>query len=86
MEIGREKTRTLWRFNNSLLQLEDFKVKIKTSIENYLEINIIGETNPVIIWEGFKAVIRGEIISFSSWKKTERETEVRNLELKIKTL
>lgn len=72
IEIGREKSRTLWRLNNSLLQLEDFKIKIRKVIEDYLEINDTGETNPVIIWEGLKAIIQGEIICFSSWNKKER--------------
>ena len=42
----------LWRLSNSLLQLEGFKIKIKTVIEDYLEINDTGETNSVISGPG----------------------------------
>lgn len=86
IEIGRGKCRMLWRLNNSLLLLKDFKTKIKTVIEEYVEINDTGEINALIIWEGLKAVTRGEIICFSSRKKKEREKKVENLELKIKDL
>uniref|UniRef100_A0A8C6U322 Endonuclease/exonuclease/phosphatase domain-containing protein n=1 Tax=Neogobius melanostomus TaxID=47308 RepID=A0A8C6U322_9GOBI len=84
--LDEEKGQTLWRFNNSLLQTEDFQLKINSAIKEYLEFNDIDEINPVILWEGLKTVIRGEIICFSSRKKKERLKQINYLEGKINKL
>ena len=81
-----EKGQKTWRLNNSLLQIDDFKTKIKLALKNYLEINDTGEVDPLILWEGMKVVLRGEIISFASYKKKEREKRTKELEQSIKTL
>ncbi len=66
LKLDLEVGHTLWRLNNSLLQMEDFKIKIRSTIKNYLETNDTEEVEPVTLWEGTKAVLRGEIISFAS--------------------
>ena len=85
LNLDLESGQKTWRLNNSLLQIDDFKTKIKSAIKNYLEINDTGEVDPIILWEGMKAVLRGEIISFASYKKKEREKRTKELERSIKT-
>lgn len=58
LEVGH----TLGRLNNSLLQMEDFKIKTRSTIKNYLEINDTEQVEPVTLWKGAKALLRGEII------------------------
>ena len=82
LEVGQ----TLWRLNNSLLQMEDFKTKIRSIFKNYLEINDTEDIEPVTLWEGAKAVLRGEIISFASYKKREREKGIKEIEQSIRIL
>lgn len=51
-----------------------------------MKFNDTEEVNSVILWEGAKAVLRGEIIRYSSAKKRQREQIKTELELEIKTL
>lgn len=80
-----EKGQKTWRLNNSLLQIDDFKTKIKSALKSYLEINDTRKVDPLILWEGMKVVLRGEIISFASFTKKEREKRTKELEQLIKT-
>lgn len=66
--LENENGRTLWRLNNSLLQDDFLKDKIKQIIEVYFQNNDKKDITPVILWEAAKVIIRGELISLTSWK------------------
>lgn len=71
--ITRHKPIPRWRFNTSLLQDQDFDSYFKREWACFLEINDSPETSPSLLWETGKAVLRGKIISYSVYKKKERE-------------
>ena len=87
--LSDKKRNTLWRLNVGLLNSEPVINQIKTDIENYLTENDNGETNPTIVWDALKAVIRGKLIAISSQiKKAKLErykqllSDLRKLEQK----
>lgn len=53
---------TLWRLNVGILNNKLVVARIKTEIQRYLEENDNGETDPAILWDALKAVIRGKLI------------------------
>lgn len=86
LKLDLEAGHTLWSLNNSLLQMEDFRIKIRSIIKNYLGISDTEEVEPITLWEGAKAVLRGEIIYFASYKKREREKRIKEIEQSIRIL
>lgn len=60
LRSGKENNAGIWRFNNSLLSENELKTKL---IHKYIMYNDTEEINVVILWEGSKVVLRGEIIS-----------------------
>ena len=79
VNLGIEKSSTIWRLNNSLLNDTNIKNKIREVIKQYIEINDNGEVSPIMVWEGAKAVIRGEIIMLASVKVKEKERGKKEL-------
>lgn len=77
------KTSIIWRFNNSLLEDSNFITLIRQEWAFFLEMNDSPDTSPSLLWETGKAVIRGKIISYSSYQQQELENI---LEQKIKFL
>ncbi len=59
----------MWKLNSSLFNDSGFKEQIKEEISAYLEFNDNGEVSPPILWDTLKAVLRGKIITISSYKK-----------------
>ena len=60
------------------------KEQIKKEIGLYLEFNDNGEVS--MLWDALKAVLRGEIIALSSYKKKKRNKEQEDLQNKLKEL
>ena len=62
------KVRTsLWRLNSNILNNTGIKDKLKHEIKLYLDQNDNEEVTPPILWDALKAVIRGRIISITSY-------------------
>lgn len=69
---GRPPTK-FWRFNSHLLSEPKFKDFVASQIQLFFEINDTQDTSTDILWESFKAYLRGQIISFiSGFRKSER--------------
>lgn len=62
---------SLWSLNRSLLYSEDFCLKINEEIRAFFEENNTAELQDAIIWDAFKATLRGKFISQASFKKKE---------------
>ena len=73
------------RKRRRLLNDLDFDNCIKRKWAYFLEINDTPEIAPSLLWEIGKAVLRGQIISYSHKKKKEQQEE-RSLEKKVKEL
>ena len=75
-----------WKLNSSLLNDSSFKARIKSEISLFLEFNDTGEVSPPMLWDTLKAVLRGQIIAISSFKKKNRNKKLEDLKNKLKEL
>ena len=68
---------TIWRLNVGILNNKSVVEQIRADIRMYLEENNNGETDPVILWDALKAVIRGKLIAITSNLKRERTKQYK---------
>lgn len=76
---------TLWRLNIGILNNEAIINQIQTEIENYLQDNDNGETDPIMLWDALKAVLRGKLIAITSSLKKARMAYYQYLLTELKT-
>lgn len=74
-----------WRFRTYMLKDPDFIQYMSTQIQIFLEANV-NSASDSIIWEALKAFMRGQIISFGSYKSKEKRTVLAELEKEIRSL
>uniref|UniRef100_A0A3B5MBT9 exodeoxyribonuclease III n=1 Tax=Xiphophorus couchianus TaxID=32473 RepID=A0A3B5MBT9_9TELE len=75
-----------WRLNRLLLLNEDFTKLLEEQTDFFLELNDNSNTDPRLVWDAYKAYMRGIIISYSSRKRKEQLAEQNKIENKIKKL
>ena len=85
-----------WKFNNSLLSDTEYIQIVKNCVlETITQYKTDGNDdiehatysiNDQLLWEIMKVMIRGKTISYSSFKKKERDKEEKQLEEKLKKL
>lgn len=74
-----------WRFQARWLQDQAFVDTIGSKISSFFALNT-DETSACTRWEAFKAFIRGEVISYTSYKTKHYKMEMESLENQIKIL
>ena len=93
--FNQSRGRGTWKFNNSLLQDDDFIKRVKSDINSVVqeyecdsqvdldnsekEFHISGQ----LLWEMIKMKIRGSAISVSSFKKKQRDKQEKELQDKL---
>uniref|UniRef100_A0A3B1J8B1 Reverse transcriptase domain-containing protein n=1 Tax=Astyanax mexicanus TaxID=7994 RepID=A0A3B1J8B1_ASTMX len=80
-----QRNRT-WRLNSSVLNNPQFINQMKQEIKMFLEENDNGEVGPEFVWDTLKAVFRGKMISYCSFKKKIRQSKLAELNAKLKEL
>lgn len=60
---------TLWKLNSSILCSPQIKEAQEEEIQAYLELNYMGEMEPPVLWDAFKALMRGKIIACTAHLK-----------------
>ena len=75
-----------WRLNESLLQNPEVRDDVSKEMIAYFQINDIPESDPGMIWEAHKAVIRGILIKHGAILKKKREKQTKELLDEIQTL
>lgn len=80
------KSSSRWCFNTSLLSNPEFDKLIRNEWASFLEINYSPKSSPSLLWETGKAVLRGIIISFSTYNKRKEQEEETKLEQKMMQL
>ncbi len=75
----------LWRFPTYLLVDTDYIELIRNKIDSFLSINK-GTASPTAVWESLKAYLRGETISYASWKRKQYILKTNTLESEIRKL
>lgn len=81
-----DKPHASWKLNSHLLTENKFCEYLKDQISLYFEMNDNPDTSPSILWEAFKAYIRGCIISFEASRRKVNKTKLKELEDQIKLL
>lgn len=76
---------SVWRFNISLLEDPNFDTYIRKEWDFFLKDNDTPDISSSVLWETWKAVIKGEIITYSSHKKKQSILE-NDLKKKYKIL
>lgn len=74
-----------FRFQSSWLQNPDFVKYIDGKIDEYFSLNT-NQTSASVKWEAFKAYLRGEIISYTTYKSKKYYSQLNTLEQKVKKL
>lgn len=76
-----------WRLNEALLQSEETRSEILNTLREYFSVNEGSVSNPLVVWEAHKTVVRGALIKIGARLKRDRlrRTEellalIRNLE------
>lgn len=77
---------TLRRLNVGVLNDKSVVEQIKANIRTYLEENDNGETDPAILCDALKAVIRGKLIAITSNFKRERIKQYKSSVEELKQL
>lgn len=67
--LERKIRKTLWKLKSSILNDSKILERLKEDIRDYLDLNDSGEVSPAILWDTLKAVMRGKIISITSYMK-----------------
>nr|AAD02930.1 reverse transcriptase [Oryzias latipes] len=81
--LAGQKRTTVWRLNNNILNYPNIKDKLSYEIKEYLIHNDNGEVSPGTLWDALKAVLRGKIISISSYQKKASQQKLKCLEEKL---
>ena len=68
-----------WRFNTGLLATKTFCEHISKQIDLFIDNNKSESTSPSLLWETFKAVMRGEIISYNAHSRKQKTKEQQDL-------
>ena len=77
---------TLLKFNSRILNSPPIQKAIEKEIQAYLDLNDTGEVEPPMLWDVFKAVMRGNIIARSAPIKKPWQKRLKKLQSKLKEL
>ncbi len=80
------KSRPQWRLCPLLLADTGFCEKISSSIDFFIATNKTESTSDSLLWETLKAFLRGEIISFTSYKNKKTQEKLQTLTDSIKKI
>lgn len=80
------KQKYSWRFNPLLLNDHSFIDHMTACIDEFLTTNDNGEVSDSTLWEAFKVVMRGHIISFESYTKRELNRRLRDIDKMLPVL
>lgn len=72
-----------WIINEDILDIEDNVKTIKKEINEYFKINDIQETETAVVWDAFKAVMRGQLIKLNKIAKKKQEEKDKQLEQEL---
>lgn len=80
LNLNHKQQHSSWRFHPSLLSDPSFEVFILSKISEFMDTNDNAEVTDSTLWETFKVVLRGHIISFESARKREKQKRLKDIE------
>lgn len=81
-----EKPQRNWRLNSPLLTNKVFINHLKRDIKMFFELNDKLDISMGVLWDTFKAYIRGCIISYQAFQRKRNRAEAEVLEIQIREL
>uniref|UniRef100_A0A1A7ZMF0 Endonuclease/exonuclease/phosphatase domain-containing protein n=1 Tax=Nothobranchius furzeri TaxID=105023 RepID=A0A1A7ZMF0_NOTFU len=72
-----------WKYNTSLLNDDSSCAFVRKSLSQYWADNSLSPVSPAIIWDAAKATMRGQLISYCSFRKKTLEKNRRFLESEV---
>ena len=86
LDLNHKKQQCGWRLHPSLLSDTSFTQFISSKISEFLETNVNLEVTDSTLWEAFKAVSRGHIISFENSLRKEKKNSFLEIEKELTQL
>lgn len=86
LHLDGQPRKTLWRLNTGMMNDPTFTESMTNDLNLYMQENDNGETNPSIIWDAAKAVLRGKIIARSAMLKKQKTQKLLKLQERLKDL
>lgn len=80
------KPKYRWRFSSLLIEDHSFIECINTRIDEFFATNDNDDLSDSTLWEAFKVVMRGHIISFQTCKKKELNSRLMEIEKTLPVL
>lgn len=75
-----------WRFNSRLLSDDKFVEFINSQIDSFIETNSSPDISYSILWDTFKAYIRGQIISYTASDRKRKCQRLSHISDRLKTI
>lgn len=77
---------TTWRLNSHILNDLNIREKFSKEIGLYFQENDKGDVTPSVLWDSYKAVLRGKIIALTSPIKKQKKEKLGKLQLDLNEL
>ena len=75
-----------WKFSPALLSDKKFCEYLSNKIADFLQCNDTGEVSDSILWETFKVVVRGQVMSYQSFCKRARLRRLSEIDSELSAL
>ena len=85
-DLSTRGCKNVWRFDAALLKDEVFYKRVEEHISFFLKSNDRGDVDDSVLWESIKAVMRGHIISYKSWKSKNQVAALKDMESELRRL
>lgn len=82
---GTERRRR-WILNEDLLDKQEIVEILRKEIHEYFNINTSPDINLSVIWDAFKAVIRGKLIQWNFREKKKRKEKEKQIQEEMSTV
>lgn len=66
-----------WRINEELLNKKENVEYLQRETKHFFQVNMDSEVELRKVWDAYKAVIRGNLISLNSTEKKEKKTKIK---------
>lgn len=80
----KEKKQFHWRINEEIFHHKEYINQIRLETSNFFRINKKEDTTLQIIWDAYKATIRGKLIAINVAKKKKEREKIQEIQLEIK--
>lgn len=77
---GTRKASFMWRINEDLLNSEETVEQLKKETKEYFKLNLNNDVNICVVWDAYKAILRGLLMKFNWEKKKKKEIKLKEIQ------